>query len=120
MGVDDQHIEDRLVMFCEKSNMIPGNTETLRKYLRAWKERLGGWGNVEDALWCIPSGWTVLEIQNKLCPMVREQPKTPAPPRAPRLELGPKIPLDMEKMRSKYPLPWQRPEIASGSAGGVL
>jgi hypothetical protein len=128
--VDDSHVEDRLVMFCMDQKKIPGNTQTLRGYLRAWKERLGGWGKLEDALWCVKNGMTVIEIQNKLFPM--ERAKTPAAPEfkggcalcdgkrvmpvgiskgsweyAPcscTRRHGPRVQVD----RSKHPLPWQR------------
>lgn len=134
---DDSHIEDRLLMFCMESKKIPGNTQTLRGYLRAWKERLGGWGKLEEALWGLKNGMSIVEIQNKFCP--REKPKAAAAPEMKGCSLcdgkkvmpvgvrdgawdyapcsctrrhGPKTAPD----RSKYPLPWQRLLNASQEA----
>lgn len=128
-------------MFCMESKKIPGNTQTLRTYLRAWKERLGGWGKLEDALWGLKNGLTVIEIQDKLCP--REKPKSAAAPEMKGCSLcdgrkvmpvgvrdgawdyapcsclrrhGPHLPLDV----SKYQLPWEGPQIASSAAGEEL
>jgi len=139
--VDDSHVEDRLVIFCLDQKRVPGNTQTLRTYLRAWKERLGGWGRLEEALWGLKNGMTVIEIQDKLCP--REKPKSAAAPEMKGCSLcdgkkvmpvgirdgawtwaacsctrrhGPKVELD----RSKYLLPWQRAPIASQGPEEVL
>lgn len=140
--VDDKVVEDRLVMFCMDSKKVPGNSQTLRGYLRAWKERMGGWGKLEDALWGIPNGMTVLELQDRFCPRVK--PKAPAAPElkgncslcdgkrvmpigvrdgawdyAPCSCLrrqGPKLILDV----SKFPLPWKVAGIGSSAAGGLL
>lgn len=79
--VDDSHVEDRLVVFCMDQKKIPGNSQTLRTYLRAWRERLGGWGKLEDALYGIKNGLTVIEIQDLLCP--REKAKTAGPKKTP-------------------------------------